>query len=262
MKFCISNLAWNKRENARIIKLLNQNKISLLEYAPTLILHRFNSQKEISKTKRFWKRNKLKLYSMQSILYEVDNTFIFGNTDQRKNFFNEVKKKIILAKKLGSKIIVFGSPKTKNTFGKKKQEMDHLFYLMFKKISFFAQKNKVIFCIEANPKIYNTKFLTHTKHAIYFVKKINNRFLRVNLDLGTIIYNKENLEDLLKYKHLIGHAQISSPGLRNLLRYKKQIINFLDKLKKFNYNRIVSIESLRTKSNNYKRIKDILKIVN
>ena len=47
MKFCLSNLAWSKKENIKIIELLNQKKINLLEYAPTLILKNLNSDYEI-----------------------------------------------------------------------------------------------------------------------------------------------------------------------------------------------------------------------
>ena len=43
---------------------------------------------------------------MQSILYEVKDAYIFGNTKQQKIFYLEVKKKIYLARKLGTKLIL------------------------------------------------------------------------------------------------------------------------------------------------------------
>ena len=134
---------------------------------------------------------------------------------------------------------------------------------MFKKISLLCEKNKIIFCLEANPKIYGTKYLTHTLDAIKLAKKIDNKYFRVNLDLGTIISNKENIEYLLKnYLIYFAHAQISSPYLINLLKYKKQIKIFLDKLSKYKYKKVISIETLRQNKNNLDYIKNIIKIIN
>jgi len=261
MKFCISNLAWNKSEENNILNLIKK-KIRFLEYAPSLLIKDLSSKKEILKVKSVWEKRKISLYSMQSILYNTNNSYIFGNNKQRRNFYNEIKKKIILAKILKTKIIVFGSPKNKKIFGKKKELLDKISFDMFKKISLISQKNKIIFCIEANPKIYGTKYLTRTLDALELAKKINNKFFKVNLDLSTVISNNENIDYLLKnYLPNFGHAQISSPNLINLLRYKKDIKMFLNKLSKYKYKKVVSIETLRRSKNNLKYITDIMKLI-
>ena len=59
-------------------------------------------------------------------------------------------------------------------------------------------KKKIYFCIEANPKLYNCEYLNHTKDAIKLVKQINSKFFRLNLDLGTIIANKESLKNIIQ----------------------------------------------------------------
>lgn len=261
MKFCISNLAWNHNEESKILNLI-KDKIKFLEYSPSLLVKDFQSKKNILKIKKIWKKRNISLYSMQSILYNTKNTYIYGSKVQRKNFYNEVKKKIILAKNLDTKVIVFGSPKNKKTFGKKKVILDKLSLEMFRKIALVSKKNKIIFCVEANPQIYGTKYLTHTIDAINLAKKINNPFFKVNLDLGTIISNNENIDFLLgNYLNYFGHAQISSPYLTNLLRYKKFIKIFIRKLKKYKYKKTVSIETLRNKKNNLIYINNIIKFL-
>jgi D-psicose/D-tagatose/L-ribulose 3-epimerase len=261
MKFCISNLAWKKSEENKVLSLINK-KIRFLEYAPSLIIKNPALKKDILKVKDLWKKRKISLYSMQSILYNTKNSYIFGNKKQRDNFYGEIKKKIILAKILKTKIIVFGSPKNKKTFGKKKEILDKISFEMFKRISIISEKYKIIFCIEANPKIYGTKYLTHTVDAVKLAKKINNKFFKVNLDLSTVISNKENIDYLLKnHLNYFGHAQISSPNLINLLRYKKDILIFLSKLKKYGYKKVISIETLRKKRDNLSYIKNIIKLI-
>ena len=261
MKFCISNLAWNKNEENTVLSLMSK-KIKLLEYAPALLIKNLSLKKDILKAKDTWKKRKISLYSMQSILFDTKDAYIFGNKTQRDNFYKEIKKKIILAKTLKTKIIVFGSPENKKTFGKKKEMLDKMSFKMFKKISLISEKNKIIFCIEANPRIYGTKYLTHTIDAINISKKINNKFFKVNLDLSTVISNNENIDYLLKnYLNFFGHAQISTPNLVNLLRYKKDIAIFLRKLKKYSYKKVVSIETLRQEKNNLNYIKNIIELI-
>ena len=94
MKFCISNLAWDIKDESKILNLL-KNKIRFLEYSPSLLIKDINSKKEIYKVKQVWKKKKF-LYSMQSILYNVKNSYIFGSKIQRLNFYHEVKKKLYL----------------------------------------------------------------------------------------------------------------------------------------------------------------------
>ena len=160
------------------------------------------------------------------------------------------------------KIIVFGSPKNKKTFEKKKIILDKMSYSMFKKISRLCEKKKIVFCIESNPIIYGTKYLTHTIDSIKLAKKINSKYFKVNLDLSTVIYNKENIDYLLKnYLNYFGHAQISSPKLINLLKYKREIKFFLKKLYEYDYNKFVSIETLRQRKNNLNYVKNIINLV-
>ena len=46
MKFCISNLAWDIKDESKILNLL-KNKIRFLEYSPSLLIKDINSKKEI-----------------------------------------------------------------------------------------------------------------------------------------------------------------------------------------------------------------------
>ena len=255
MKLLISNLAWNFDENEKILGLLKKNKIKNLEFAPSLLLQNNLKNKNLIDTRKFWHKKKIKLYSMQSILYGVNNCFIFGDKKQRFNFIKEIFKKIDLAKKLGVKVIVFGSPFNKKRFKKKKFILDKIFISTFKKIALYANNKKIYFCLEANPKIYKSEYLNYTNEALKVVKIINNKYLMINLDLGTIIQNKERIDNLINQNiKYIKHVQISVPYLLNVLKHKKKI-NELIKLLKFNkYKNNISIEMTRPKKNTYQTI--------
>ena len=256
MKLLISNLAWNFNENKKFLALFKKNKIENLEFAPSLLFQNNFKNKNLINTKKFWNNKGVRLYSMQSILYGINNCFIFGDNKQRSNFIKEVFKKIDLAKKLDVKVIVFGSPINKRKFKKKKYLLDKIFINTFRKIALYTNKKKIYFCLEANPNIYKSEYLNYTNEALKVVKIINNKYLMINLDLGTIIQNKESIDNLINQNiKYIKHVQISVPYLLNVLKHKKKIKELI-KLLKFNkYKNNISIEMSRPKKNTYQTVK-------
>jgi sugar phosphate isomerase/epimerase len=254
MKLAISNLAWEKKDNHKLIKYLKTQNISFLEYSPYKLFLFHKTFQEIIK---FYKKKKIKLYSMQSVFFNEKNYFIFGNNFERELFFNKLKNKINLASRLGTKIIVFGSPITRKVFNLTKSQQYRIAYNLFKKIATLCKKKKIIFCFEANPKIYGCEFINTTKEAFKFVKIINNEYFKINLDLGTIIYNKENYNEFIrKNVKYIGHVQLSVPGLSSLKKYYYKIYKFLKTLKILKYSEVISIEMLNLNFNLIK--KDII----
>lgn len=262
IKLTISNIAWNDTELSKIILLLKEKKIDILEFAPNILLKNNFTKKNILKVKNFWKKNKIKLYSMQSVLFGINDAYLFGNVNQKKIFLNEIKRKIKIAKNLGAKIIVFGSPKNRKIFSKKSKKLLNIEAIStFKKIAKFSEKNKIVFCLEANPKIYKCDYINFTSEALKIVKIVNNEYFKVNLDVGTIEKNKENVEKLIKKNlNFIGHCQLSNPLLGNFNRknlniHKKVILL----LKKYKYKKAISIEML-SNNNNYSNVKKSIDI--
>ena len=262
IRLTVSNIAWNDPELSKIILLFKENKIDILEFAPNILLKNNFTKKNILNVKNFWKKNKIKLYSMQSVLFGINNAYLFGNVNQKKIFLNEIKKKIKIAKNLGVKIIVFGSPKNRKIFFKKDKKLLNIEAIsIFKKIAEFAEKYKIVFCLEANPKIYKCDYINITSEALEIVKILNNKYFKLNLDVGTIVKNKENVEKLIKENlNFIGHCQLSNPLLTN---FNKKNLNIHKKvillLKKYKYKKVVSIEMLSSK-NNYKNVKKSINI--
>ena len=124
------------------------------------------------------------------------------------------------------------------------------------------KKKKIIFCLEANPKIYKCEYLNYTNHAFKIAKKINSDFFKVNLDVGTIIQNKENPKNLIKNNiNLIGHCQLSMPLLKPI-NFKNEIFKtVITLLKKYKYKGVVSIEML-PREKNFTHLQRNIKLLN
>ena len=260
---CVSNLAWNINEEKDAIKVLKKNKIKFLEFAPTLLIKASDNAHDVKKIKEKWANKGIRLFSMQSILYEIENAYIFGSKVQHKIFYNAIKSKIILAKKLGVKVIVFGSPKNRKSFGKKKYVLNKIFIDTFKDLSKYCNRNNITICIEPNPKIYKSDYLRNMEEVVQVVKKIAKKNIKINFDLGASIENKEDTRTIFNRNVvLIGHVQISAPGLKNIKKYNAEVKRFKETLKISNYSGVVSMEVLAQKKNNIKNLKKNIQIIN
>ena len=106
--------------------------------------------------------------------------------------------------------------------------------------------------------IYGTDYINDTMSAVELIKKVNSKGIKLNLDLGTIIYNNEDINEIYEYVELINHVHISEPNLE--LIQKRELHKQLFKiLKNNNYDRYVSIEM--KKQDSIDNIKEVLEYV-
>ena len=111
----------------------------------------------------------------------------------------------------------------------------------FKEIGDYAAEHTTIVGMEANPPIYNTNYINDTASALELIEKVDSTGFKLNLDVGTMIENNEELSVLFGKEHLINHVHISEPRLKpieNHLIHKK----LCEVLKTTGYEGFVSIE--------------------
>ena len=103
-------------------------------------------------------------------------------------------------------------------------------------------------CLEPNAKEYNCNFLNTTKETIDFVKLMNSNYAKINFDTGTVLMNKENPTEIIKYAYpFIGHIHVSSPMLKPVHENTMDHLSFSNYLKEQNYSEGISIEMLTEK---------------
>lgn len=260
MKLAISNIAWNLEDNVNVYEIMKKNRFVGLEIAPTKFFPEnpyLTELKTLKTLKNFFEKNKLELVSMQSILFGKSDLVLFEDNDKREKLLSYLKEGVLFAKNLGIKNIVFGNPKNRISNSKEDWSIGIKF---FKELGEFAKENGVFIGIEANPTIYGGNFITTTEEAIKFVLECNSDGISLNLDLGTMIQNKENL-DILKNIPIkkISHVHISEPYL-NLISEENEKLHrgLFQYLKKENYNRYISIEMKFIEENNLKNIEKCL----
>lgn len=240
MKLSISNIAWDKKDDEYMYEYINNKNYKGLEIAPTRIfpVNPYDQLELASDFSNMLKRkHDLEISSMQSIWYGR-NEQMFKSKQERERLFEYTKKAIDFAGVIKCTNIVFGCPKSRVI---NNQDDIKIAVEFFNSLGEYAKEKGTVLSIEPNPIIYNTNFINTTKEAFEFVKIVDSDGIKVNIDLGTVIYNKENLNDIGKNIDLVNHIHISEPNLIAVERrdMHKELANIL---KDKEYNKFVSIE--------------------
>ncbi len=262
MKIAISNIAWEHSEDTTIATILQKYNIQGIEIAPTKIwTDPTNVTNDDAKAyKHFWKTQGIAIVAMQSLLFGHPELALFENAVSRKNLLNYLKKIINLASILGVKAMVFGSPKNRQKGKLDEKTAQEIACGFFTAVGSVAKQYDINFCIETNPKVYGTDFLTTTDEVIKFIKIVNHPNINVHLDTGAMEVNNEDYESTIITSLPFFHFHISEPNLSPV----PQTVNHAQVaavLRKINYDKWVSIEMRAEQSANSTQINKTLDFV-
>jgi len=250
MKLSISNIAWSPEYEEEMYEFLYANAINGLEIAPTRL---FPSQpyNNIPQAKRVAVRLKekynLTISSIQSIWYGLSEN-IFESEISRRKLIDYTKETVDFACALECGNIVFGCPKNRTIPSNMTADVYlPIAYDFFRQIGDYANANRTYIAIEPNPVIYNTNFINTTTEAFEICRKINNPSVKVNVDIGTVVYYEDDITLLKDNNDLINHIHISEPYLVPI--EKRAIhVTLIKTLRDLNYSRFISIEMTNQKN--------------
>lgn len=256
MKLAISNIAWDKQYDEEMYRYLSDVGFTGIEIAPTRIFAE-NPYEHLEEARLFSKeleeKYRLNVCSMQSIWYgKKGNIFIKEDAEQ---FIEYTKRAIDFAHEIGCNNLVFGCPKNRQ-IPDGNSENDVIYF--FKTIGEYAIQNNTVISIEPNPSIYGTNFINYTEEAFNFAKKVNCNGVKVNIDLGTIIQNQENISIIKDNINLINHIHISEPNLA-IIEKRELHVALKNVLKDLGYCNYISIEMKN--SNNIDNVKSTIEYV-
>lgn len=240
MNLSISNIGWAAGQDKQVYGLMQKYGFSGLEIAPTRIFPKDPYDKLDVAEK--WAGDLKEQYgfsvsSMQSIWYGRQEK-IFSSKEEFDALVDYTKKAIDFASVIGCKNLVFGCPRNRNLPDGADAAVGTKF---FKEIGNYAASKGTVICMEANPLIYNTNYINDTASALELIKEVDSDGFKLNLDMGTMINNQENVSELVGNVGLINHVHISEPGLKPI---KERIIHkeLKDILLAEGYHGFVSIE--------------------
>ena len=239
---CIKNM--NQLQFACILKLYG---ITNVQIAPTTIISwdiinpQFNNI-DLS----IFTNNNLSVYSFQSITYTLNHMNIFN--ENSSNLLLHLKNVIDVASYNNVKILVFGCPRNRYILDTS-LDNETTFINFFKEVGSYCDNKNVTICIEPNSKKYNCNFLNTISEVGNIVNKINNNNIKMMVDLGNIIMEDDNIEDIYMYQDIIYNIDIAQEKMINFTNMHSKNHEFKNILKKINYNKKINLEMLLSSDN-------------
>ncbi len=217
MNLSISNLAWNTERNEAVYALMKEYGFTGLEIAPTKILadRPYSRLAEAEAWARELKaRYGFSVPSMQSIWYGRTEK-LFGTEEERASLLAYTKSAVDFASAVGCGNLVFGCPKNRNMPDGADRNVAVRF---FRELGDYAASKGTCIGMEANPAIYGTNFVNGTPEALSLIDDVASGGFRLNLDVGAMIQNGEDLGMLDGRIPFINHVHISEPFLKKIER--------------------------------------------
>ncbi len=240
MQLSISNIAWDSQHDQKIYSLMQKYGFCGLEIAPTRIIpeNPYDQIDEIKEWQNYIRAEyNFHIPSMQSIWYGRQEN-LFSSEKEKDILLAYTRKAINFASVINCKNLVFGCPRNRNVPEGASEETALSF---FRELGDYAYSQNTVIGLEANPPIYLTNFINDTAAALKFIKQVGSDGFKLNLDVGTIIHNQENISMLQDAATYINHVHISEPGL-NPIKKRELHIELAEYLKQSAYKGYVSIE--------------------
>lgn len=215
MKLAVSNLAWDVEASEVMYERMKRCGFTGLEIAPT----KFFPQEPYSDEHILGARTLadvlkkafgLSIVSMQSIWYGRSES-IFGSDEDRAALLGYTARAADFAAAAGCGNLVFGCPSNRNQPEGADIALAEEF---FRAAGDAVQQRGVVLSIEPNPPLYGTNFLNTTQECASFLRRLRHPALRMNVDVGTLIQNGEDVQAVADDLDLVGHVHISRPNLQ------------------------------------------------
>lgn len=236
MKLSISSLAWSEEDQAKVLELIKKYGIDSIEVAR----RKGDNYKYLTMTG-------VPVCSMQSIL-NYDGNRLFGQDVELDLIELDLLGAIYSARALKCSNLVYGSPASrKMPEFKRSSEYDSKFAAtgrMFRRLADIYPDMTISF--EPIVERYGCEFINDFRQAVKFVKKIDRRNVRVNLDLANVIETGVRVDEVIRDLKYVGHIHLSMSNLGKIEYNEdvKQILRFILHDNRLNSRLTVSIEAV------------------
>lgn len=215
MRPAVSNIAWPAADDEVAIAFLKDAGVGDIEIAPTRRwpdLARVNEAEARTYAEDLHARG-FRICAFQALLFGKPELTIFGS-DDGKACLNYLAKVCRLARWMGAKALVFGSPKNRLRGSMPVSEAMLKAREFFKAAGDAAAEEGVVLCIEPNPDIYGCDFLQRAAETAELVREVNSPGIRMNLDMGELIHHgTEAGKAVREFLPCAGHFHASEPML-------------------------------------------------
>lgn len=215
MKISVSNIAWEPTELEEHLKLLEELGCDGVEIAPSCIWDEpvDVSYQEIRKLKELIGRYNLAIPAFHALLFTRGDLYLFGEKEIRERTVEYLRKMIKLAGDLSVKVLVFGSPKSRDIKNKPFDECYKIAVDAFSDLAESASVHNTCLCIE--PLSQDTSnFINTSVQGDQLVKDVGKSGFGLHLDASAMAAESENFKDAFnRSSEILKHFHVNDPKL-------------------------------------------------
>ena len=244
-KLVVSNICVKTISQLQFSCILKLFGIQNVQIAPTTLIENWNELPNMNLD--IFTNNNINIYSFQSITYGLNHLNIF-DVLTNDTLFQHITKVIDYGILHKIKVFVFGCPKNRKIL-KLNEINDEIFCNFFKKIGEYIGENNLTICIEPNSKNYGCNYINTIKEAGNLVNKINNKNIKMMVDIGNAMMENDDLLEIYNFKNIIYNIDFSNKNMEPLIHLTKEHNMFIKTLREINYNKKINLEMLITNEN-------------
>ena len=258
MKLSVSNIAWNIEEEQEIFDILLSNGVTGIEVAPTKIWPEWKGadRKQALITKQNYQNQGFVIPALQAILFAKPEMKVFGESHSQIELLAHLERVASLASVLGAEIMVFGSPKNRDSGDLSLEQAFVSGADFFQRAGAVCAKSNVKLCLEPNPSVYSCNFMTRWYEVFEMVKEVSHPGISLHLDTACIHLEGDDVVDAIySCADHIKHFHITEPNLGDFSKPELNHAAIGKALKDIAYDGWLSIE-MRRSDNPQKSIKE------
>ncbi len=215
-RLSVSCIAWNPVDDDAAAALLHKHGFDSVDLVPGRVspdLAGITRAQAIA-FRDCWSRRGLTICGMQSLLFGPSAGYQLFDPESRGLLLEHLRLVARLANWIGAGLLVFGSPKNRDRRGLSEEAAFEIAAAFFRELGKHAEDEGVVFCFEPNASRYGCNFATTTRDAARLVREVKSPGVRLQLDLGTMILNGEDIDaTIAEVADLVGYVHASEPDL-------------------------------------------------
>lgn len=236
MRLAISNLAWTLDQSAEDLdQILQKYNVRDVEIAPSK-----ENYAEILKDRN--------VVSMQSILFGC-NENIFGASNEVQKVEERLEQSIELARRLECSHLVFGCPRNRRmTLDSNRSSKIDLQYSQA--VKFFRRicdkHEDIVIGFEPVSERYDCNFIKDFREVVEFVKKVDRKNFKVNLDLANIYDSNVIFDEVKRDIKYVSHIHVSETDLSEIRSSEilRKLVEFVKNDEDLSKRLVFSIEAI------------------
>jgi len=247
VKLSFSNLAWERADDRWVAELLCRHGIKSIDLTPAKYFTPGEpvDEQAVRAVRAWWAGWGIDIAGMQALFHGTTGFNLFGDAGTRQRMLAHLQAMCRIGAALGAPRLTFGAPRVRDRGLLSEAEAAPRAMEFFRELGGIAQAHQVTICLEPVPASLGGNFMTDTTGAAGIVLGTRHPAIRLQLDLGSITTNGEDLGLLLRQvAPLVGHVHLSEPALAPLGAHENVHAPAAKLLREFLPDRILTIEML------------------